>query len=104
MNTFKCAVVSPNGIIFEGTVESLNAPGADGRFGIWAGHEHLVSVLTAGVLIIRADAMEQFYALDSGVLEVDTEHNVVILADQVLSAASLEEGEQKLLELSNPSD
>ncbi len=78
------------------------APGAEGQFGVLAGHEHIVSVLKKGVLKIKTEAGEQFFGLDSGVLEVDGNNEVVVLADKVNKGDSEADAKQKISDLETP--
>lgn len=91
MHTFTLTIITPNGKIFEDQVVSLIAPGSDGLFGIMPMHAHMVVQLIQGALQIKGERAEYFFVIDSGVLEVDSENNVSILADNAVTARSLEE-------------
>lgn len=99
MKSFKCTLITPQGSLFDNTSTSVSAPGAEGRFQVLAGHEHIMAILKKGVLKIKAEATDLFYALDSGVLEVDGNHDVVILADKALKAETESDAKQKIAEL-----
>lgn len=99
MKSFVCTLVTPAGVIFEGPAISVIAPGFNGSFGVLAGHAQIVTVLKKGLLAIKSESAEKFYALDSGVLEVDQSHNVSILADKVILADNYEDARAKLDDL-----
>ncbi len=99
MKSFKCTLITPQGNLFDNTSTSVAAPGIEGRFQVLAGHEHIMAILKKGVLKIKAETAELFFALDSGVLEVDGNHDVVIVADKAVKAESEADAQQKILEL-----
>jgi len=80
--SFKLSIVAPSGKIFEDTVDSLAVPGAEGAFEIYSKHTPLISSLKLGRTRVRHAGRESAYEITSGILEVDLEHNVTILADQ----------------------
>lgn len=53
MATFSFELVSPTRLVFSGEVEQVDVPGAEGDFGVLAGHAPFVSTLRPGVLTIR---------------------------------------------------
>ena len=81
--SFKLTIVAPSGKILEDTVDSIAVVGTEGSFEVYSMHTPLISTLKAGPVRVRKDQHELTYEITSGVLEVDLEHNVVLLADQV---------------------
>lgn len=79
------SILTPNGQIFEGEIESLVAPGAAGSFGILAHHQAFVSSLKKGVLKLVQNAQTKFFNLGPGILEADGRNRVVILTDEAAS-------------------
>jgi F-type H+-transporting ATPase subunit epsilon len=81
--SFKLSIVAPAGKIFEDTVDSIAVMGTEGAFEVYSGHMPLVSTLKAGrARVRRAAGREIAYQITSGILEVDLQHNVTLLADQ----------------------
>ncbi|MDE1921200.1 MAG: ATP synthase F1 subunit epsilon [Candidatus Omnitrophica bacterium] len=80
--SFKLSIVAPSGKIFENTVDSVALPGAEGAFEVYSMHTPLISTLKAGRARVRRGDKETAYEITSGILEVDLEHNVTLLADQ----------------------
>jgi len=80
--SFKLSIVAPSGKIFEDTVDSIAVRGTEGAFEVYSMHTPLMSTLTAGRARVRKDKREIAYDITSGILEVDLEHNVTLLADQ----------------------
>ncbi len=80
--SFKLSIVAPSGKIFEDTVDSLAVPGTEGAFEVYGRHTPLISSLKAGRARVRHAGSETAYEITGGILEVDLEHNVTLLADQ----------------------
>ena len=83
--TFRLRLISPTGVLFEGNIESLVAPGTEGYLGVLAHHAPLVTGLRPGTVTFRtADGKTTERRLTGGLLEVSN-NQAVILADDVLS-------------------
>jgi F-type H+-transporting ATPase subunit epsilon len=80
MPAFNMAIYTPEGEIFSAPVESLNAPGRDGRFGVLANHAPMIIALRRGILEANSEGKAVFFVTGEGVLEVSG-GNVTILAD-----------------------
>ena len=80
--SFKLSIVSPSGKIFEDTVDSIALPGTEGAFEIYSKHMPFIASLKAGRVRARRSGRETAYEITSGILEVNLEHNVILLADQ----------------------
>ena len=80
--SFKLSIVAPTGKIFEDTVDSLAVHGTEGDFEIYSRHTPLISALKAGRTRVRHAGRETAFDITSGIIEVDLEHNVTLLADQ----------------------
>jgi len=80
--SFKLSIVSPSGKIFEDTVDSIAVCGTEGAFEVYDRHMPLISSLKAGRARVRHSGRVTAYEITSGILEVDLEHNVTLLADQ----------------------
>ncbi len=80
--SFKLSIVLPSGKIFEDTVDSIAVWGVEGAFEVYSKHTPLISSLKAGRARVRHWPRETAYEITSGILEVDLEHNVTLLADQ----------------------
>jgi F-type H+-transporting ATPase subunit epsilon len=80
--SFKLSIVAPTGKIFEDTIDSIAVIGTEGGFEIYSKHMPLISALKAGRARVRHAGRETVYEITSGILEVDFDHNVTLLADQ----------------------
>jgi F-type H+-transporting ATPase subunit epsilon len=70
MATFHFDLVSPEKVLFSGEVNQVDVPGAEGDFGVLAGHAPLVTTLRPGVLVIYSERDAQRIVVDSGFVEV----------------------------------
>lgn len=97
-DTFQLDIVSPERVIYSGSVYAVQVPGAEGDFGVLPGHAPLMSVVRAGVIRIEGgfDGKREFY-VTSGYAEVNAE-SCTILSEHVqdLSEISLAEAEEAL--------
>ncbi len=80
--SYKLTIVAPSGKIFDDTVDSIAVIGTEGGFEVFSKHMPLISALKAGKTRIRQAGKETAFQITSGILEVDLEHNVTLLADQ----------------------
>ena len=80
--SYKLTIVAPSGKIFEDTVDSIAVPGTEGGFEVYSKHMPLISALKAGRARVRHAGHETAFEITSGILEVDLEHNVTLLADE----------------------
>ena len=52
MATFHFDLVSPEKLLFSGDVEQVDVPGAEGDFGVLAGHAPFVTTVRPGILTL----------------------------------------------------
>jgi len=80
MNPFDVEILTPVCRVFAGTVESLVLPGAEGSFGVLAGHVPLLARLNSGRIMIRQGEQEHYFHCGPGVADVNPKH-VTVLVD-----------------------
>lgn len=79
--TLKLKIISPSGLIYEGDVEHVRAPGKGGSFGVLPNHTPMIAAMDVGW--IEADTSggkKDLLATSGGVAEVHSDR-VVILAE-----------------------
>ena len=82
---FQLSIVTPAGKVFEDSVESVVALGVEGGFEVYSKHMAMVCALKGGSVRVKKEGKDfKSFTIDSGVLEVDASHNVLVLADQIL--------------------
>ena len=74
----KVSVISPENVLFEGTVDSVVAPAFDGEIGILQGHAPLMTLLGKGELRLGDLGTGRRFHVEGGFLQVaDDEVRVV---------------------------
>jgi F-type H+-transporting ATPase subunit epsilon len=73
-------IVTPERMLFDGDVDFVSAPGAEGVLGILPRHAPLLSGLKAGELRYRKGGDETALALGGGFIEI-RDNKVIVLAD-----------------------
>ena len=91
MPTYQLSIITPQGKIFDDQIDSLIAPGTEGSFGVLARHAPMASLLTKGILFLKKDGKEIYFAISSGVLEINQQSHVLLLSDYAIQATSPEE-------------
>lgn len=81
MKTFHLNIVTPTGHAFDNMVTFVSARGQEGSLGILGDHTPIVMLLKPGDVLIRQGQHDIDYEIGAGILEVNTEHNVLILTD-----------------------
>jgi F-type H+-transporting ATPase subunit epsilon len=83
--TFDVSLVTPDGPVFEGEVEMLIVPGADGEIGVLARHAPLIAMLKAGStrVHVKRDADVQEFATGPGFFKVEQDRALALVDDAV---------------------
>jgi len=82
---FQLSIVTPSGNAFEDSVESVAVCGLMGAFEVYSNHMPMLCALQSGKVRIKKDGRTiKSLTIDSGVLEVNASHNVLLLADQII--------------------
>ena len=84
---FSCQIITPEDTVFKGDVISINAPGLLGRFQTFKNHAPITYALTKGVLNIDLGTEKKSFEIDSGIFEITTEHQAIILADRAVAVS-----------------
>lgn len=80
-DTFQLQLVTPEHILIDEQVNSVEIPGRGGYFGVLAGHAPLLSALDPGILTFEGGGSEdREFFIDGGFVEV-YENHVRVLAD-----------------------
>lgn len=92
--TFSVSLVTPEGPAFEGEIEMLVVPGADGEIGVLARHAPLVALLKAGSTRVYKDrATEDVleFATGPGFFKVEQDR-ALALVDDAVDARNIDDG------------
>ena len=94
MATFHFELVSPDKISFSGEVDQVDVPGAEGDFGVLAGHAPLIALLRPGLMTVYAGGEQTKLVVLGGFAEVGPD-GLTVLADV---ATSLEDFDRAALQ------
>ena len=83
MTTFRFDLVSPEKLLFSGEVNQVDVPGAEGEFGVLAGHAPLVTTLRPGILVIHGEGGAERIVVNGGFAEVGA-NGLIVLADMAV--------------------
>ena len=89
MATFHFDLVSPEKLAFSGEVDQVDIPGAEGDFGVLAGHAPVVAAVRPGILTVMAGGIKQKIIVLGGLVEV-SEKGLTLLADVATSIEELD--------------
>jgi F-type H+-transporting ATPase subunit epsilon len=104
MATLHFELVSPQKLVFSGEVDQVDVPGAEGDFGVLAGHAPTVATLRPGILTVFASGKAEKIVVLGGFAEVSAA-GLTVLADvaesvedldRALLAKHMEELEQRI--------
>ncbi len=85
MATFDVSLVTPDGSAFDGEVEMLIVPGADGEIGVLARHAPLIALLKAGStrVHVRRNQDVREFATGPGFFKVEQDRALALVDDAV---------------------
>lgn len=87
---FKIKVLTPEGVVFEGSADYVSIPGQVGVLGVLAGHTPLFSVIEHGELVIKNGIETVHLSVSGGFVDIGTDH-VTALTDSALRSEDLDE-------------
>ncbi len=71
--TIRCEIVSQDRMVYEGDVDIVVLPGAEGEMGILPHHAPLLTTLKYGFIKVRQQGEEQIFTVAGGVAEIQPE-------------------------------
>jgi F-type H+-transporting ATPase subunit epsilon len=74
------SLVSPERELFSGDVDQVDAPGAEGDFGVLAGHAPFMTTLKAGQIRVLSDGRVRTFEVRGGFADV-TPEGLTVLAE-----------------------
>jgi F-type H+-transporting ATPase subunit epsilon len=91
MATLHFELVSPEKLLFSGDVAQVDMPGAEGDFGVLAGHAPFVTTLRPGILTVHGADDEQKIVVLGGFAEMSAQ-GLTVLADVAEAVADIDRG------------
>ncbi len=81
MSTFPLELVTPERLLFSEEIQTVQAPGIDGSFGVLKGHAPLLTELQVGLIkLTLANGLDAYIATGGGYMQVGSD-KVIILAE-----------------------
>ena len=77
--SIELTIVTPQGIVYQGPVESVVLPGTEGEFGVLENHERFLAPLRIGEVEIQTREGSTFAAIADGFADVDGEEVTVLV-------------------------
>ena len=66
--TFRCELLTPEGLVFQTQAYSAVVPAADGMVGVMAGREPLMTALAPGRMVIRREGRKYRFFVSGGAM------------------------------------
>ncbi len=89
MKKLKLEIITQEAPVWEGEIDLLVAPGADGQIGILPGHAALLTKLSGGELYIVAGPKMEILAVGGGLLDVHSD-KITVMADSAVRADEID--------------
>jgi F-type H+-transporting ATPase subunit epsilon len=86
----KLSIVTPESLVFAGTVDSVVLPGSEGQLGVLPGHACLVTLLQPGELSYREAGQDHYLVVGDGFIEV-SQQKVIVLTDLAAKEREIDE-------------
>ena len=87
---FQLEIIASDHPFYKGECEMLVFPGIDGKHGIMANHEAMVTCLKAGEIKFQVDGEWHYAAVSEGFVEITPKY-VIILADTIEKPEEIDE-------------
>jgi F-type H+-transporting ATPase subunit epsilon len=85
MAKLRFSLVAPERELYAGDVDQVDAPGAEGDFGVMFGHEPFMTTLRPGAVTVRDGASTRVFSIEGGFADV-TPESFTILAENAVEA------------------
>ncbi len=76
----RCEIVSQDRIVFEGDVDMVVLPGAEGEMGVLPHHAPLLTTLQYGIIKVHQGGQTEYFTVAGGIAEIQPDI-ITILAD-----------------------
>lgn len=85
MPKFHFSLVAPERELYAGEVDQVDAPGAEGDFGVMFGHEPFMTTLKPGEVIVRDGDRRRVFTIEGGFADI-TPESFTLLAESATEA------------------
>ena len=83
-STFHAQILTPEGTLFEGDVNSVKVPGTNGTFQLLTRHASILSSLEPGDVEVRQTSATQKFSISGGFVEMN-QNRLTLIAESVTS-------------------
>lgn len=87
MAKFHFSLVAPERELYAGEVDQVDAPGAEGDFGVLQGHEPFMTTLRPGEVVVTSGSAKRVFSIQGGFADV-TPESFTILAENAVEATT----------------
>ena len=84
--TFRFSLVAPERELYTGDVDQVDAPGAEGDFGVLTGHEPFMTTLKVGAVVVSTGSTRRVFTIEGGFADV-TPDSFTLLAESAVEAS-----------------
>ena len=88
--TLRLHIVTPDATVLSEDVEMVTLPGIEGDMGVYPQHEHLITQIVPGEIIVTSRGQERSLAVGEGLVEV-TADRVEIVTNMAIEAEHIDE-------------
>ena len=88
--TLRLHIVTPDATVLSEDVEMVTLPGIEGDMGVYPQHEHLITQIVPGEIIVTSRGQERSLAVGEGLVEV-TADRVEIVTNMAIAAEHIDE-------------
>ena len=88
--TLRLHIVTPDETVLNEDVEMVTLPGIEGDMGVYPHHEHLITQIVPGEIIVTNRGQERSLAVGEGLVEV-TADRVEIVTNMAIAAEHIDE-------------
>lgn len=86
MAKLRFSLVAPERELYADEVDQVDAPGAEGDFGVFFGHEPFMTTLRPGAVTVRDGGSSRVFTIEGGFADV-TPESFTILAESAVEAS-----------------
>jgi F-type H+-transporting ATPase subunit epsilon len=88
--TLRLQIVTPEATVFAEDVELVTLPAIEGQMGVYPQHEHLITQIVPGEIVVTNRGQERLLAVGEGLVEVAADR-VEIVTDMAIAAEDIDE-------------
>jgi F-type H+-transporting ATPase subunit epsilon len=88
--TLRLEIITPDAVAYSGDVEMVTLPGIEGEMGVYPQHEHLITQVVPGEIVVVKAGEAQSLAVGEGLVEI-TAGRVEIVTNMAIAVEHIDE-------------